>query len=141
VPSGKRLGSLLKQMQATRTHLIFVMDEYGGLEGLVTLEDVLEEIVGEINDEYDEEVRSQIVRDGKAFILDGMLAVRDLNRKLGLKLPEDEAYTTVAGFLLSEAGRVLEAGDEVPIKEGVFKVERLERRRIVRIRFTPEAVE
>jgi len=67
--------------------------------------------------------------------------VRDLNRKLGLKLPEDEAYTTVAGFLLSEAGRVLEAGDEVPIKEGVFKVERLERRRIVRIRFTPEAVE
>jgi CBS domain containing-hemolysin-like protein len=137
VPSGKRLGSLLKQMQATRTHLIFVMDEYGGLEGLVTLEDVLEEIVGEINDEYDEEVRSQIVRDGTAFILDGMLAVRDLNRKLGLKLPEDEAYTTVAGFLLSQAGRVLEAGDEVPIKEGVFKVERLERRRIVRIRFMP----
>jgi CBS domain containing-hemolysin-like protein len=139
VPSGKRLGSLLKQMQATRTHLIFVMDEYGGLEGLVTLEDVLEEIVGEINDEYDEEVRSQIVRDGKAFILDGMLAVRDLNRKLGLKLPEDEAYTTVAGFLLAQAGRVLEPGDEVPIGEGVFRVERLERRRIVRIRFTPVA--
>ena len=139
VPSGKRLGSLLKQMQATRTHLIFVMDEYGGLEGLVTLEDVLEEIVGEINDEYDEEVRSQIVRDGKAFILDGMLAVRDLNRKLGLKLPEDEAYTTVAGFLLAQAGRVLEPGDEVPIEEGVFKVERLERRRIVRIRYTPAA--
>jgi len=137
VPSGKRLGSLLKQMQATRTHLIFVMDEYGGLEGLVTLEDVLEEIVGEINDEYDEEVRSQIVRDGSAFILDGMLAVRDANRKLGLCLPEDEAYTTVAGFLLAQAGRVLEPGDEVPIKEGMFRVERLERRRIVRIRFTP----
>jgi CBS domain containing-hemolysin-like protein len=137
VPSGKRLGSLLKQMQATRTHLVFVMDEYGGLEGLVTLEDVLEEIVGEINDEYDEEVRSQIVRDGAAFILDGMLAVRDANRKLKLRLPEDEAYTTVAGFLLAQAGRVLEPGDEVPIKEGVFKVERVERRRIVRIRFTP----
>jgi len=137
VPSGKRLGSLLRQMQATRTHLVFVMDEYGGLEGLVTLEDVLEEIVGEINDEYDEEVRSQIVRDGAAFILDGMLAVRDANRKLKLRLPEDEAYTTVAGFLLAQAGRVLEPGDEVPLKEGVFKVERVERRRIVRIRFTP----
>ncbi len=137
VPSGKHLGSLLKQMQATRTHLIFVMDEYGGLEGLVTLEDVLEEIVGEINDEYDEEVRSQIVRDGAAFILDGMLAVRDLNRKLGLKLPEDEAYTTMAGFLQAETGRVLGAGEVVPIKEGVFKVERIERRRITRIRFTP----
>lgn len=137
VPSGKRLGSLLKQMQSTRTHLIFVMDEYGGLEGLVTLEDVLEEIVGEINDEYDEEVRSQILRDGEAFVLDGMLGVRDANRKLGLRLPEDEAYTTVAGFLLAQAGRVLDPGDEVPIKEGVFRVERLERRRIVRIRFTP----
>ena len=137
VPSGKRLGSLLRQMQSTRTHLVFVMDEYGGLEGLVTLEDVLEEIVGEINDEYDEEVRSQIVRDGAAFILDGMLAVRDANRKLKLRLPEDEAYTTMAGFLLAQAGRVLEPGDEVPLKEGVFKVERVERRRIVRIRFTP----
>ena len=137
VPSGKRLGSLLRQMQATRTHLVFVMDEYGGLEGLVTLEDVLEEIVGEINDEYDEEVRSQIVRDGAAFILDGMLAVRDANRKLNLRLAEDEAYTTMAGFLLAQAGRVLEPGDEVPLKEGVFKVERVERRRIVRIRFTP----
>jgi CBS domain containing-hemolysin-like protein len=140
VPSGKRLGSLLRQMQATRTHLVFVMDEYGGLEGLVTLEDVLEEIVGEINDEYDEEVRSQIVRDGAAFILDGMLAVRDANRKLKMKLPEDEAYTTMAGFLLAQAGRVLEPGDEVPLKEGVFKVERVERRRIVRIRFTPAPV-
>ena len=137
VPSGKRLGSLLRQMQSTRTHLVFVMDEYGGLEGLVTLEDVLEEIVGEINDEYDEEVRSQILRDGAAFILDGMLAVRDANRKLKLRLPEDEAYTTMAGFLLAQAGRVLEPGDEVPLKEGVFKVERVERRRIVRIRFTP----
>lgn len=137
VPSGKRLGSLLKQMQATRTHLVFVMDEYGGLEGLVTLEDVLEEIVGEINDEYDEEVRSQIVRDGAAFVLDGMLAVRDANRRLKLGLTEDEAYTTVAGFLLAQAGRVLEPGDEVPVREGIFKVERVERRRIVRIRFTP----
>jgi CBS domain containing-hemolysin-like protein len=137
VPAGKRLGSLLRQMQATRTHLVFVMDEYGGLEGLVTLEDVLEEIVGEINDEYDEEVRSQIVRDGDAFVLDGMLAVRDANRRLRLELPEDEAYTTVAGFLLAQTGRVLEPGDEVPVREGVFKVERVERRRIVRIRFTP----
>jgi CBS domain containing-hemolysin-like protein len=65
--------------------------------------------------------------------------VRDANRKLGLRLPEDEAYNTVAGFLLAQAGKVLEPGDEVPIKEGVFKVKRVERRRIVRIRFTPEA--
>ena len=137
VPVGKHLGSLLKQMQATRTHLVFVMDEYGGLEGLVTLEDVLEEIVGEINDEYDEEVRSQIVRDGGQFVLDGMLTVRDANRKLGLSLPESEAYTTMAGFLLAQAGRVLETGDVISLPEGVFTVERMDRRRIQRIRFAP----
>jgi CBS domain containing-hemolysin-like protein len=137
VPAGKRLGSLLRQMQVTRTHLVFVTDEYGGLEGLVTLEDVLEEIVGEINDEYDEEVRLQIVQDGGQFILDGMLTVRDANRKLGLSIPEDEAYTTMAGFLLAQAGRVLETGDVVTLPEGVFKVTRMDRRRIQRIRFTP----
>lgn len=137
VPARKHLGALLKQMQASRTHLVFVMDEYGGLEGLVTLEDVLEEIVGEINDEYDEEVRSQIVRDGTDYILDGMLAVRDANRKLKLTLPEDETYTTVAGFLQARAGRVLEPGDVVPLREGLFRVERVERRRIQRIRFSP----
>ena len=137
VPSGKPLGRVLRQMQTSRTHLVFVMDEYGGLEGLLTMEDVLEEIVGEINDEYDEEVRSQILRDGDAYILDGMLAVRDANRRLKMAMPENEAYTTMAGFLLARAGRVLEPGDEVPVEEGVFRVERVERRRIVRIRFTP----
>lgn len=137
VPSGKRLGPLLKQMQSTRVHLMFVMDEYGGLEGMVTLEDVLEEIVGEINDEYDDEVRAQIVRDGATFLLDGMLAVRDANRKLKLKLPEDDAYTTMAGFLQAQAGRVLEPGDTVEVPVGVFRVEKVERRRIQRIRFTP----
>ena len=102
-----------------------------------TLEDVLEEIVGEINDEYDEEVRSQIVRDGGQFVLDGMLTVRDANRKFGLSLPESEAYTTMAGFLLAQAGRVLETGDVISLPEGVFTVERMDRRRIQRIRFAP----
>lgn len=141
VPSGKRLGSLLKQMQATRTHLIFVMDEYGGLEGMVTLEDVLEEIVGEINDEYDDEVHAQIIRDGSSFILDGMLAVRDANRKLALKLPEDDGYTTMAGFLLAQTGRVLEAGEVVDLPHGTFTVEKVDRRRIQRIRFCPASIE
>lgn len=137
VPAGKRLGSLLKQMQTTGTHLVFVMDEYGGLEGMITLEDVLEEIVGEINDEYDDEVRAQIIRDGESYILDGMLAVRDANRKLALKLPEDEAYTTMAGFLLAQTGRVLEVGEVVELDFGSFIVEKVERRRIQRIRFRP----
>ena len=70
-------------------------------------------------------------------MLDGMLTVRDANRKLGLSLPESEAYTTMAGFLLAQAGRVLETGDVISLPEGVFTVERMDRRRIQRIRFAP----
>jgi CBS domain containing-hemolysin-like protein len=114
IPATARLGSALAQIQKTRTHLALVIDEHGGLEGIVTLEDLLEEIVGEIDDEYDDETRSQIVEEPNGtYLLDGMLAVRDANRRFKLKLPEDGHYTTVAGFMLAHAGRLLAQGDEV----------------------------
>ncbi|HEY0379688.1 MAG TPA: hemolysin family protein [Pyrinomonadaceae bacterium] len=138
VPATAKLGTALRLMQAARSHLAFVIDEHGGLEGIVTLEDLLEEIVGEINDEYDEETRSQCVEqaDG-AYLLDGMLAVRDANRRFNLGLPEDGGYTTLAGFLMAQAGRVLEAGDEIEYEGAAFRVERVERRRVRWVRFTP----
>ncbi|HEV7843891.1 MAG TPA: hemolysin family protein, partial [Pyrinomonadaceae bacterium] len=86
IPATATLGSALGLMQSNRVHLTFVLDEYGGLEGILTLEDLLEEIVGEINDEFDEEVRGQIIKDNGTYVLDGMLAVRDANQRLGLKL-------------------------------------------------------
>jgi CBS domain containing-hemolysin-like protein len=94
--------------------------------------------VGEINDEYDEEVREQIVEvpDG-TFILDGMLAVRDANRRFSLRLPEEGGYTTLAGFLLARAGRLLKAGESVSHEGGTFIVEQVEGRRICRVRYTP----
>jgi CBS domain containing-hemolysin-like protein len=100
---------------------------------------LLEEIVGEINDEFDEEVREQIRKDGETYVLDGLLTMRDANLHLGLDLPENESYTTIAGFLMAKAGRILEAGDSVEHDEGVFTVERVEHRRISRIRFVPTA--
>jgi CBS domain containing-hemolysin-like protein len=124
-------------MQAVRVHFMFVIDEHGGLEGILTLEDLLEEIVGEINDEYDDEVREQIRHDGNTYILDGMLSVRDANRQLSLNLPEDESYTTIAGFLMAKAGRVLEASDHVEHDSGVFIVEHVNDRRITQVRFVP----
>ncbi|HEX6184819.1 MAG TPA: hemolysin family protein [Pyrinomonadaceae bacterium] len=131
------LGDALRQMQASRVHFVFVLDEHGGLEGILTLEDLLEEIVGEINDEYDEEVREQIVEEPDGtYLLDGMLAVRDANRRLNLRLPEEHGYTTLAGFLLARAGRILLPGEEVGHEGGTFRVEQVEGRRIRRVRYT-----
>jgi CBS domain containing-hemolysin-like protein len=138
IPSSALLGTALKRMQALQGHFVFVVDEHGGLEGILTIEDLLEEIVGEINDEYDEETREQIKQDGETYILDGMLPVRDANKRFGLGLTEDEGYTTIAGYLLAKAGRLLRPGDRIEATAGVFSVERVEKRRISRVRFRPQ---
>jgi CBS domain containing-hemolysin-like protein len=121
-------------MQSDNTHLGIVVDEHGGMEGIITLEDLLEEIVGEINDEFDEEVRSQITEQPNGrYMLDGMLAIRDANRELSLGLPEDEGYTTLGGFLMEKAGRILEVGDEIEHRGRVFKITRTAKRRILQV--------
>ena len=130
-----RLEAVLRQMQKAKMHFGFVVDEHGGLEGVITLEDLLEEIVGEISDEHDEEVNEQITEvDKTTYVLDGGLAVRDLNRRLKLSVPESEAYTTIGGFLMTEAGHVLKPGDVVQRDGLVFKVERVEKRRVMRVK-------
>src|SRR5258705_2817307 len=109
-----RLEDVLRQMQKAKVHFGFVVDEHGGLEGIITLEDLLEEIVGDISDEHDEEVNEQIMAAGdNRYVLAGGLAVRDLNRRVKLSLPESESYTTIAGFLMTEAGHMLKPGDKV----------------------------
>ena len=129
-----RLEDVLRQMQKAKVHFGFVVDEHGGLEGIITLEDLLEEIVGEISDEHDEEIREQIVPAGeRRYMLDGGLAVRDLNRKLKLSVPESESYTTIGGFLMTAAGHVLRPGEVVTHNGLVFHIERVERRRVMRV--------
>ncbi len=129
------LEDVLRQMQKEKFHFGFVVDEHGGVEGIITLEDLLEEIVGDISDEHDEEVNEQIAEqpDG-SFVLDGSLAVRDLNKRLVMNLPVSEGYTTIAGFLMSEAGQILEEGETVPYNGHVFKVEKVDKRRIKQVR-------
>ncbi|MDQ2974310.1 MAG: hemolysin family protein [Acidobacteriota bacterium] len=130
-----RLEDVLRQMQKAKAHFGFVVDEHGGLEGVITLEDLLEEIVGDISDEHDEEVNEQIVSAGdNKYILAGGLAVRDLNRRLKLSLPESESYTTIAGFLMTEAGHVLKPGDVVNYNGLLFQVDRVERRRVISVK-------
>ncbi|MFZ0062294.1 MAG: hemolysin family protein, partial [Pyrinomonadaceae bacterium] len=132
-----RLEDVLRQMQRGKSHFGFVVDEHGGLEGIITLEDLLEEIVGEISDEHDEEVNEQITQVSDCeYQLEGGLAVRDLNRRLKLSVPESESYTTIGGFLMTAAGHVLKPGELVRHNGLLFKVERVERRRVVRVKLT-----
>jgi len=130
-----RLEDVLRRMQRETFHFGFVVDEHGGVEGIITLEDLLEEIVGDISDEHDEEVNEQIHEqpDG-TFLLDGGLAVRDLNKRLGLHLPVSEGYTTVAGFLMAEAGQLLNEGEIVQYNGHLFRVEKAAKRRILQVR-------
>jgi CBS domain containing-hemolysin-like protein len=130
-----RLEDVLRQMQREKFHFGFVVDEHGGVEGIITLEDLLEEIVGDISDEYDDEVSEQIHEqpDG-SYVLDGGIAVRDLNKRLELNLPVSEGYTTIAGFLMSEAGQILNEGDLVPFNGHTFKIEKAAKRRILQVR-------
>ncbi|HEX3146104.1 MAG TPA: hemolysin family protein [Pyrinomonadaceae bacterium] len=130
-----RLEDVLRQMQEAKSHFGFVVDEHGGVEGIITLEDLLEEIVGDISDEHDEEVNEQIAPiNDRVYGLDGALAVRDLNRRLKTSLPESEAYTTIGGFLMSVAGHVLQAGEVIEHEGLKFTVEKVERRRLLRVR-------
>lgn len=130
-----RLEDVLRQMQLEKFHFGFVVDEHGGVEGIITLEDLLEEIVGDIADEYDKEAIEQIHKqeDG-SYILDGSLAVRDLNKRLGVDVPVSESYTTIAGFLMSKAGQVLETGESVKFNGHIFNIEEVDKRRILKVR-------
>ncbi|GIU82038.1 MAG: HlyC/CorC family transporter [Acidobacteria bacterium] len=130
-----KLEDVLKQMQKEKFHFGFVIDEHGQIEGIITLEDLLEEIVGDISDEHDEEVSEQIVQqsDG-SYLLDGSLVVRDLNRRLGLNLPISESYTTIAGFLMNKAGKVLNKGEQIKFNGHIFKVEEVDKHKILKVR-------
>jgi CBS domain containing-hemolysin-like protein len=134
------LEDVLRQMQREKFHFGFVVDEHGGIEGIITLEDLLEEIVGDISDEHDEEVNEQIAPqpDG-SWVLDGGLAVRDLNRRLDLSVPISEGYTTIAGFLMAQAGQIMSEGEVVPYNGHVFTVEKVEKHRVVTVRMRTAA--
>ena len=138
IPANAQLSVTLKQMQSSRTHMLFVVDEYGGLEGIVTLEDLLEEIVGEIEDEFDDIAPAAIVEENGSYLLDGMLTVREVNLRLGLQLPEDAPYTTIAGFLLAQAGHLMKQGENIQHNGVRFTVENVEKRRIRQIRVNDE---
>jgi len=137
VPDTKPIESLLREMLAGRTHMAVVVDEFGGTAGIVTLEDLVEEIVGEIMDEDDEDPTGMEETASGEVLLDGLVPIFDLNEEFELGLPEDE-YTTVGGYVMSRLGRVPRPGDEVVVDGGRFRVLSMDARRIDRLSFFPD---
>jgi putative hemolysin len=129
VPESKRVDDLLRDLQRARVHLAVVVDEYGGTAGLVTIEDIIEEIVGEIQDEYDREVPLFERRDEGEFTVDGRMSVDELSELLGVRLPETESET-VGGLVARALGHIPESGDVGHIGAVTFRVEAVERRRV-----------
>ena len=131
VPESKRLNVLLREFRASRNHIAIVVDEYGGVAGLVTIEDVLEQIVGDIEDEYDyDEAEANILRDkGGGWRVKAQTEIADFNETLGAKLPE-EGFDTVGGLVTNRFGRLPKRGESVEIEGLRFQVLRADSRRV-----------
>lgn len=132
IPSSKRIADLLKEFRQTRRHIAIVADEYGGTAGLVTIEDVLEELVGEIRDEYDDEERLVENEDDTRYWVSGRLTLDDLSSALGHEFSRDDV-STVGGLILELLGRVPRAGESLTVGPFRVVVERVIRRKIERV--------
>ncbi len=130
IPESKRLNVLLKEFRSNRLHMAIVVDEYGGVAGLITIEDVLEEIVGEIDDEHDAADDSVFIRpQGEAFIVRALTPVEEFNRHFHAEL-SDERADTIGGLVMMELGRLPKGGETVDLNRFRFQVLRADNRRI-----------
>jgi magnesium and cobalt transporter len=135
VPESKRLNVLLREFRRNRHHMAIVVDEYGGVSGVCTIEDVIEQIVGEIDDEFDVEDDQNIRRDAEAqFTVRGVTRIEEFNQFFGTHLPEGQGVDTVAGLLLKQLGRLPRRGETTSIDGFEFRVLRADRRRIDALR-------
>ncbi|MCX7988248.1 MAG: hemolysin family protein [Thermodesulfovibrio sp.] len=134
VPETMKINILLNEMQKKRVHMAIVVDEYGVVTGLVTLEDILEELVGEIRDEYDIEMPVITLSDG-SMIIDAGISIRDLKEDYGIEIEESEEYETLGGFILTSLQRIPVVGDTVITDDKVFRVMEMVGQRISKIKY------
>lgn len=136
VPEAVHLDALVSELRARGYQMAVVVDEYGGTAGVVTLEDLVEEIVGEVLDEHDRR-RAGIVRAADSLTFPGDLRPDELRDRTGVRVPAGDVYDTVGGYLMSVLERIPATGDEVDIDDGTLAVQRMDGRRVDRVRFTP----
>lgn len=137
IPESKRLNVLLKEFRLARNHMAIVVDEYGGVAGLVTIEDVLEQIVGQIDDEYDDapgELHIQAQADGR-YVLDALTPIADFNQRFGARF-DDSEYDTLGGMLTAAIGHLPETGEEISMDRFDFRIARADARRVHAIHLT-----
>jgi CBS domain containing-hemolysin-like protein len=115
VPENKKLDSLMQQFKKRRNHMAIVVDEHGGVSGLITLEDALEEIVGEIADETDKEEPHIVKRKAKEWIVLGKTDIDEINQKIPINIPDSKEYDTFSGYVLYKTGRIPEENEEILI--------------------------
>jgi len=141
-PGTKRVIPTLSDMRRANAHMAVVLDEYGGTAGIVTLEDLVEELIGDIRDEYDitNEAGHTHTESAVEFEVDGLTNIEDLAEDFGVEVP-DGPYETVAGFMVARLGRLPEAGDETAVIDATFTVLAMDGRRIARVKVTRTKVE
>jgi putative hemolysin len=138
IPENKKIDDLLQEFQQAKIHLAIVVDEYGGTSGLVTLEDILEEIVGEISDEFDEEELQYSKLDESTFVMEGKVSLVDMYKIIDIDSTSFEEErgdsSTLAGFLIEQAGRIPERGDVIQFEGFTFTIESADKRKIKRVK-------
>ncbi len=136
VPQTKPIGEMLAEFKSRKVHIAIVLDEYGGTAGLITIEDILEQIVGDIRDEYEPAEDSPLIRrvDDLSAEIDARVYIDDLNDELDLELPEDEDYDTVGGFVFSTLGHIPEVGEHFNYDRLRFTVTAAKRTKVLRVR-------
>ncbi len=133
IPETVKISNLLREMQRKRVHMAIVIDEYGAVSGLVTLEDLLEEIVGEIRDEYDTESPVILLEDG-SMIIDASISVSDLNEDYNIVIPESTEYETLGGFIVMSLQRIPKTGDTVDFEDKRFRIIEMVAQRIAKVK-------
>jgi CBS domain containing-hemolysin-like protein len=134
-----KISQLMQELQRQQLHMAVVKDEFGGTEGIITMEDIIEEIVGEIHDEYDDELKDIEQSADGSYLVNGRLAIGEFNSRFSSEIPEDAGYETVSGFLYKITGRIPDLNEEIPYGQMVFTIVRKSQRRIrmVKVRVRP----
>lgn len=134
VPETKKISQLMRELQQQKLHMAVVIDEFGGTAGIITMEDILEEIVGEIHDEYDEEVKDVESATDGTFVVNARMSIHDFNERFAVELPQTDEYETMSGFLQKQTGRIPELNEVIHYENLVFTIVKKSQRRIRLVR-------